>query len=66
MASPEDIHPQPLAGLPLEHCYPPNPGRRKARGLLQAFLRDPINPVIKQALLSSLIDYELIHRFRDL
>jgi len=70
MATTEDITAtpsQPFAGLPpAEHCYPPNPGRRKARALLQAFLRDPINPVIKTALLSSLVDYELIHRFRDL
>ena len=57
---------RPLAGLPQIHAYRPNHDRQKVRHLVSTFLLDPINAANKAALLSGLINYELIHRFRDL
>jgi hypothetical protein len=40
--------------------------RKKVHALLAAFLDTPTNKATKDALLSSLVDYELIVRFRHL
>ena len=43
-----------------------NPDRQKVHSLLTKFLTNPRSKITKDDLLSGLVDYELIIRFRDL
>lgn len=50
----------------METHHAANPERQKVHSLLTKFLINPKSKITKDELLSSLVDYELINRFRDL
>jgi hypothetical protein len=50
----------------METHHAASPDKQKVHSLLTKFLINPRSKISKDELLSSLVDYELINRFRDL
>ncbi len=50
----------------METHHAASPDKQKVHSLLTKFLINPRSKITKDELLSSLVDYELINRFRDL